>query len=123
MLERICRFIDELCSLAVEREWRWQSVALLILESIFIYVCGTHDNDLLKKHRTNGPIQFLALFSYRLTFHPLAKYPGPLISKLSSWSIYFQAASGNRHLESWKEHEVYGTSSLYLKILLSNKND
>ena len=49
-----------------------------------------------------------AVSIYRLTFHPLAKYPGPLLSKLSNWSIVIQAASGNRHLESWKEHETYG---------------
>lgn len=45
---------------------------------------------------------------YRLTLHPLAKYPGPLFNRLSGWSLFFQALNGDRHLESWKEHETYG---------------
>ena len=45
---------------------------------------------------------------YRLTFHPLAKYPGPLLSKLSGWPTFWEARSGNRHMETWKQHEIYG---------------
>ena len=57
---------------------------------------------------------------YRLTFHPLARYPGPLLGRLSGWAIVIQAASGNRHLESWKEHETYGKSFDSLIAVVSN---
>ncbi|KAK2763293.1 hypothetical protein FQN54_009929 [Arachnomyces sp. PD_36] len=45
---------------------------------------------------------------YRVTFHPLAKYPGPFLSKLSGWPRFFLVQSGSRHLETWKQHEIYG---------------
>ncbi|KAK2745928.1 hypothetical protein FQN55_006000 [Onygenales sp. PD_40] len=45
---------------------------------------------------------------YRLTLHPLAKYPGPLLNRITDWGAVIQAGSGDRHLRSWKEHEVYG---------------
>lgn len=48
---------------------------------------------------------------YRLTFHPLAKYPGAVVSRISSLSIPFQAASGDRHLRQLQEHRQYGRSS------------
>jgi cytochrome P450 len=51
----------------------------------------------------------VGLCIYRLTLHPLAKYPGPLLSKITDWSIVFQASSGDRHLETWKEHNEYGS--------------
>jgi hypothetical protein len=48
---------------------------------------------------------------YRLTFHLLVKCLGPLLSKLSDWSIVIQATSGNRHLNSWRGHEKEGEST------------
>jgi len=45
---------------------------------------------------------------YRIALHPLAKFRGPLLSKITDWSIVEQAASGDRHIETWKEHEKYG---------------
>ncbi|EGE84113.1 benzoate 4-monooxygenase cytochrome P450, variant 2 [Blastomyces dermatitidis ATCC 18188] len=45
---------------------------------------------------------------YRLTLHPLAKYPGPFFCKLSDWPTLFSASSGNRHLQEWKAHQKYG---------------
>ncbi|EEH05232.1 benzoate 4-monooxygenase cytochrome P450 [Histoplasma capsulatum G186AR] len=45
---------------------------------------------------------------YRLTLHPLAKYPGPFSCKLSDWATLFNASSGDRHLREWKAHQKYG---------------
>ncbi|KAJ9646027.1 hypothetical protein H2204_000689 [Knufia peltigerae] len=45
---------------------------------------------------------------YRVTLHPLAKYPGPFLSKITDWSIVLQARSGDRHLDTWAEHQKYG---------------
>lgn len=54
---------------------------------------------------------FVWIFSlaiYRLTFHPLAKYPGPLLAKLTAFHDTYHAWKGDRHLEFWRCHERYG---------------
>jgi cytochrome P450 len=52
--------------------------------------------------------KFVVKSIYRLTFHPLAKYPGPLLSRITSLSIYLQALTGDRHLNHLQEHQHYG---------------
>ena len=80
-------------------EWLLISVAVL-----FIYVSFARSPSCLF-----SSISKVSLVSiYRLTLHPLAKFPGPFFSKISEWSIVPQARSGDRHIESWKEHEKYG---------------
>ncbi|PQE23749.1 Isotrichodermin C-15 hydroxylase protein [Rutstroemia sp. NJR-2017a BBW] len=54
-------------------------------------------------------IAYLTLLTiYRLTFHPLAKYPGPFIAKITDWYSVYHAWKGDRHLEFWRCHEKYG---------------
>ncbi|KAF2032860.1 benzoate 4-monooxygenase cytochrome P450 [Setomelanomma holmii] len=50
----------------------------------------------------------IALCIYRIYFHPLAKYPGPLSYKLSGWPLLWQAYTGDRHIWHLKDHEKYG---------------
>ncbi|KAF1846085.1 benzoate 4-monooxygenase cytochrome P450 [Cucurbitaria berberidis CBS 394.84] len=50
----------------------------------------------------------VALCLYRVFFHPLAKYPGPLSYKLSGWPLLWQAYTGDRHIWHLKDHEKYG---------------
>ncbi|KAI8962810.1 cytochrome P450 [Daldinia sp. FL1419] len=45
---------------------------------------------------------------YRLFFHPLAKYPGPFIAKITDAYQLYHAWRGDRHLEFWRLHEKYG---------------
>ncbi|KIW99847.1 uncharacterized protein Z518_10775 [Rhinocladiella mackenziei CBS 650.93] len=56
-----------------------------------------------------GLLSVILLCFYRICLHPLAQFPGPFISKITDWSIVFQAASGDRHIETWTEHEKYGS--------------
>lgn len=55
-----------------------------------------------------GTTQFLLITAYRLTLHPLAKYPGPLAYKISGWPLVYQCYKGNRHLNNLRDHEKYG---------------
>ena len=58
-------------------------------------------------------LYYLTLISsiiiYRLSpWHPLAKYPGPLLAKLTKlWGVY-QTAQGTYHLKTKELHERYG---------------
>lgn len=45
---------------------------------------------------------------YRLYFHPLAKYPGPLLARITDWHPFYHSAIGDRHLEFYRTHQKYG---------------
>jgi cytochrome P450 len=45
---------------------------------------------------------------YRLTLHPLARYPGPLLAKITDWYNVYHAWKGDRHLELFRIHKLYG---------------
>lgn len=45
---------------------------------------------------------------YRLYFHPLAKYPGPLFHKISILPSLYYAWTGTRHLVYDELHKKYG---------------
>ncbi|KAJ4856997.1 cytochrome p450 domain-containing protein [Trichoderma breve] len=51
---------------------------------------------------------FFSNLVYKLAFHPLAKYPGPLIASLTDWYTVYWIAEGGRHLELDKQHKKYG---------------
>ncbi|KDB21455.1 hypothetical protein H109_06623 [Trichophyton interdigitale MR816] len=69
-----------------ELQWKW--IIPLVVTAIAIY------------------IPLVAV--YRLTLHPLAKYPGPFWNKLSDWPFFFEVVSGDHHLECLRQHEIYG---------------
>lgn len=52
---------------------------------------------------------FILLSIYRITLHPLAKYPGPFLYKISNWPLIFRCIGGNRHIHHLLEHEKYGS--------------
>ncbi|RDL38715.1 putative cytochrome P450 67 [Venustampulla echinocandica] len=50
----------------------------------------------------------LLLSIYRIYLHPLSKYPGPFLAKITDWYSVYHAWKGDRHLEFWRCHETYG---------------
>ncbi|CAK7217244.1 hypothetical protein SEUCBS140593_003143 [Sporothrix eucalyptigena] len=55
-----------------------------------------------------GLVYLFGLVVYRIFFHPLAKYPGPLLAKITDAYMLYHAWKGDRHLEFWRLHETYG---------------
>ncbi|RYC57620.1 hypothetical protein CHU98_g8576 [Xylaria longipes] len=53
-------------------------------------------------------IYAVGLVIYRVFFHPLAKYPGPFLAKITDAYQLYHAWKGDRHLEFWRMHERYG---------------
>lgn len=53
-------------------------------------------------------IKVFAIITYRIFFHPLAKYPGPLIAKVTDAYQLYYAWRGDRHLQFWRLHQKYG---------------
>ena len=48
---------------------------------------------------------------YRITFHPLAKFPGPILAALSyKYEFYFDGIKGGQYTkEIARLHQIYGT--------------
>ncbi|KAG6110715.1 hypothetical protein E4U31_005416 [Claviceps sp. LM219 group G6] len=55
-----------------------------------------------------GALYTFCLVVYRILFHPLAKYPGPFLAKVTDGYQLYHAYKGDRHLEFWRMHQRYG---------------
>lgn len=51
----------------------------------------------------------ILLSIYRLSFHPLAKYPGPWLAAVTDWYTVVQIGFGGRHLDLYRLHKKHGT--------------
>lgn len=49
---------------------------------------------------------------YRITLHPLAKYPGNFLDKVTDWSVIIACYRGDRHLRIYEAHKKFGNISL-----------
>ncbi|KAL7270836.1 hypothetical protein RUND412_006446 [Rhizina undulata] len=65
-----------------------QNLVILLGGSIFVYLLG--------------------LSIYRIFFHPLAKYPGPFLAKLTGLHGLYYAWKGDRHIANYQAHLKYG---------------
>lgn len=54
-----------------------------------------------------------AVIVYRLTLHPLARYPGPRLAAITDLYLTYYAYRGSRHLAFHRAHETYGS---YVRI-------
>lgn len=52
--------------------------------------------------------QVLGVCAYRIWFHPLSKYPGPVLAKLSNLYSAYYAWTGDIHVDMWRCHQKYG---------------
>ncbi|KAF1940971.1 cytochrome P450 [Clathrospora elynae] len=53
-------------------------------------------------------LYILGVIVYRITLHPLAKYPGPFLAKITDIYLAYYAYKGSRHLTFHRAHEQYG---------------
>ena len=49
---------------------------------------------------------------YRVSFHPLAKYPGPWLGAITDWYTVYHCMIGDRHIDFYRLHCRYGKSHL-----------
>jgi hypothetical protein len=87
-------------------------VALTALALIAIYVCNFSNLKKLSKRTDNGQ-KFTTMIIYRLAFHPLAKFPGPFLAKITDFYSVYHAWKGDRHIEFYRCHEKYGIIPQY----------
>lgn len=54
---------------------------------------------------------------YNLYFSPLAKVPGPFLSKISAIPNFYHATTGHRHVWIWQCHQIYGKLCIDMKVM------
>ncbi|OQE11748.1 hypothetical protein PENVUL_c002G08830 [Penicillium vulpinum] len=68
-------------------------------------------------------VHVVVLLTYRIFFHPLAKYPGPWLGKISNLYAGYHSWRGDLHVDMWRCHEKYGDFVRYgPNSLLANTN-
>lgn len=66
--------------------------------------------------RALTPWQVVIIVVYRVFYHPLAKYPGPLVAKVTDFYSVYHAWKGDRHLDFERCHRKYGKNILLPQI-------
>jgi len=50
----------------------------------------------------------LILVIYRLKYHPLSRFPGPITAKLTDWYTVYHIVTGDNHVNLYRLHQKYG---------------
>ncbi len=68
--------------------------------------------------------QVIGIIVYRLFFHPLARYPGPLLAKITNLYGGYHAWTGDLHIDMLRCHEKYGDHVRYAtnRLLVSTQS-
>jgi cytochrome P450 len=53
-------------------------------------------------------VETITVCVYRIFFHPLARYPGPWLAKVSNSYAAWHAYKGDIHVDMWRCHQKYG---------------
>ena len=64
-----------------------------------------------------GIIYSVGVIVYRLFFHPLASYPGPLLGRITDWYSVIRSAAGDRHIHFLELHRKHGKTFALLASL------
>ena len=68
-------------------------------------------------------LQIIYFLLYQTVFHPLAKYPGPFLAKISILRAAYKAWQGDLHIDIWQQHQKYGTFFSFPIYLPSSRAD
>jgi hypothetical protein len=70
-------------------------------------------------------ISQVILFFYRLTLHPLARFPGPKLAAATYWyEYYYDVSKKGRYLWKIKElHQQYGTIAFCLPLIAAPSDE
>ena len=85
----------------------------VLLCTFFGFACVCCTDYALSVPRPWAPIDMEQAIIYcvrRLYWHPLSKYPGPLLARLTDLYAAYHAWKGDIHIDMWRQHERYGLS-------------
>lgn len=58
-------------------------------------------------------LKVIADVVYKLYFHPLAKYPGPFLAKITNLYSAYHSWKGDIPIDQWRCHQKYGDKVRY----------
>ncbi|ETN41091.1 uncharacterized protein HMPREF1541_03026 [Cyphellophora europaea CBS 101466] len=69
-----------------------------------------------------GILLIAGIIVHRIHFHPLSKYPGPFLAKVTDLYAAYHAWIGDIHVDMWRQHERYGPYVRYAPDKLNVNN-